>query len=73
MVVLDAAVLVVTTLVVLVLMVQRSFMLIRVTSKQVASILSVLVVLLAAPVVDAVTVDQVVVSVDAYLMSKDLV
>jgi hypothetical protein len=71
--VLDAAALVVTTLVVLVPMVQRSFKLIRVISKQVVSILSVLVALLDAPVVDAAQECLVVDSVDAYLMSKDLV
>jgi hypothetical protein len=71
--VLDAAVLVVTTLVVLVPMVQRSFKLIRVTSQQVVSTLFVLVVQLAAPVAVAALVNLDVDSVDAYPMSKDLV
>jgi hypothetical protein len=46
-------------------MVLRSFKHIRVSIRQVASILSALVVLLAALVVDAVMVDEVVVSVVA--------
>ena len=61
--VLVAAVLVVTTQVVLVPMVLRFFKHIRVSIRQVVSILSVLVVLLAALAVDAVTVDEDVASV----------
>jgi len=72
-VVLDAAVLVVTILVVLVPMVQRFFRLTKVSSNQVVSILFVLVVQLAALVAVAAQACLVADSVDAYPMSKDLV
>jgi len=72
-VVLDAAVLVVTTLVVLVPMVQRFFRLTKVSSKQVVHTLFVLVVQLAALVAVAAQACLVADSVDAYPMSKDLV
>ena len=72
-VVLVVAVLVVTTQVVLVPMVLRSFRQTKVSIRQVVSILSVLVVLLAVPAVDAVMVEEDVVSAVAHPSFRVLV